>query len=136
MKLYILSGSAVAAIFFGTPLSAKIMGEKAEDPFIVPVRAVILAVDNKSLSVGPGSDGGMETGMEFRIFRGSNPKGTSQWIGKAKATKVEKNRAILELLEGEARNTDYAISDPVELGPTIMMSKADRTARPAPPILS
>ena len=112
----------------------KIMGEKVSDPFVVPVRAVVLGVDGKALNVGPGSDGGMKVGMEFRIFRGSNPKGTSQWVGKAKAVKVAKREAMLELTEGEARNTDYVISDPVELGQTIVMPKADRTARPTPTV--
>lgn len=114
----------------------KSVGEKVSDPFVVPVRAVVLGVEGKTLNVGPGADGGMKVGMEFRIFRGSNPKGTSQWVGKAKAVNVGKRGATLELTEGEAHVTDYAISDPIDLGQTIVMPKADRTTRPVPPLLS
>jgi len=70
------------------------MGEKVDDPFVVPVRAVVLGVEGKKLSVGPGSDGGMATGMEFRIFRGRNPKGTTQWVGKARAVHVGRREAV------------------------------------------
>src|SRR5689334_12837844 len=112
----------------------KIMGEKVSDPFVVPVRAVVLSVDGKTLNVGPGSDGGVKGEMEFRIFRGSNPKGTSQWVGKARAIQVGRREAVLELVEGEAQISDYAVSAPVNLGPAIIMPKADRTTRPTPPI--
>jgi len=112
----------------------KVMGEKVDDPFVVPVRAVVLGVEGKKLSVGPGSDGGMATGMEFRIFRGRNPKGTTQWVGKARAVHVGRREAVLELVDGEAQVSDYAVSAPVNLGPAIIMPKADRTTRPTPPI--
>src|SRR5262245_43903056 len=105
------------------------MGEKVEDPFVVPVRTVVLGVEGKTVKVGPGSDGGMKEGMEFRIFRGRNPKGTSQWVGHAKAIKVSAREAVLELADGEAQATDYAISAPVNLGQAIVMPKADRTTR-------
>jgi hypothetical protein len=108
------------------------MGEKVDDPFVVPVRAVVLAADGKTLTVGPGSDGGMKPGMELRIFRGRNPK-AKEWVGKAKAVTVEPRRARLELTEGEAAAGDYAVSAPVDLGPAVVMPKADRTTRPAPP---
>src|SRR5438132_11410052 len=98
------------ALMASSAALGKIMGEKVSDPFVVPVRAVVLSADGKTLKVGPGSDGGMKIGMEFRLFRGSNPKGASQWIGKAKAIKVGKREATLELIEGEARSSDYAIS--------------------------
>src|SRR6266704_2527008 len=91
---------------------AKVMGDKVDDPFVVPVRAVVLGVDAKKLSVGPGSDGGMAPGMEFRIFRGRNPKGTTQWVGHAKAINVRRRDATLELIDGDAQVTDYAISAP------------------------
>lgn len=110
----------------------KVVGEKVDDPFVVPVRAVVIGADDKSLVVGPGSDGGMTVGMEFRIFRGQNPKAT-EWVGKAKAVKVEARRATLEVTEGQARITDYAISAPVNLGQSVVMPKADRNTRPAPP---
>ena len=123
----------LAALLYPPLASGKIMGEKVDDPFVVPVRAVVLNVEGKKLIVGPGSDGGMEAGMSFRIFRGSNPKGTSQWVGRAKALKVGRREATLELTEGEARVADYAISDPLRLDQAIIMPKADRTRRPTPP---
>src|SRR5439155_14131283 len=125
---------ASLACFCSSVAFGKIMGEKVSDPFVVPVRAVVLSVDGKTLHVGPGSDGGMTTGMEFRIFRGRNPKGTTQWVGKAKAVQVGRREAVLELADGEAQVSDYAVSTPVNLGPAIIMPKADRTTRPTPPM--
>lgn len=113
--------------------SGKVLGEKVDDPFIVPVRAVVLKAQGRELVAGPGSDGGMKAGMEFRIFRGPTPKGSSPWVGKAKAVMVAKREGRLELTEGEAQRNDYAISAPIDLGPAIVMPKADRTNRPAPP---
>ena len=78
----------------------------------------------------------MKEGMEFRIFRGSNPGSKNQWVGKATAVKVEARQATLNVTEGEARITDLVISQPVQLTKETVMPKADRTDRPKPPVLT
>jgi hypothetical protein len=120
----------------GLTLAANPKGEPVPDAFNVPVRAVVTAVNGPNLTVGPGSDNGMKEGMAFRIFRGSNPKGTTQWVGKAKAVKVDARTATLQVTEGTARITDLVISQPVQLAKEIVMPKADRTERPNPPALT